>query len=164
MTSLDEIINTSQDVREVKRALSVKMLQEGIVPQQIHRLLNVSVQYVSKWKTRYEAEGVDALLMAYKGKAGYLSPEQEHAIIEWIQSHKTLSVEQLIDHITCQYHVTYKSKQSYYNLLDVSGMSVHRSEKVNPKHDEVLVLEKRAEIKKNFWSMKKRFTKGKLLS
>lgn len=83
MTSLDEVINTSQDVREVKRALSVKMLQNGITPGQIHGLLNVSVQYVSKWKTQYEAYGVSSLLIAYKGKEGYLDAHQGLAKDSW---------------------------------------------------------------------------------
>jgi putative transposase len=84
MTSLDEIIDTSQDVREVKRALSVKMLHSGITPGQIHHLLNVSVQYVSKWKTQYEAYGVASLLLASKGKERYLTAGQEYAIVQWI--------------------------------------------------------------------------------
>jgi putative transposase len=154
MTSLDEVINTSQDVREVKRALSGKMLQHGITPGQIHGLLNVSVQYVSKWKTQYEANGISSLLIAYKGTKGYLTAHQEYVVVQWIQNQKTLSVEQLIAHSTHQYGVTYKSKQSYYHLLDLGGMSFHRSEKVNPKHDAEKVLEKREEIKKNFWRMR----------
>ncbi len=92
MTILDEISDTSQEVREVKRALSVKMLQYGITPDQIHHLLNVSIQYVSKWKTRYEEQGTVSLLLAYKGKAGYLTSEQEQEIISWIQSQKTISI------------------------------------------------------------------------
>jgi putative transposase len=159
MTSLDEIIDTSQETREVKRALSVKMLQYGITPEQIHHLLNVSVQYVSKWKTKYEVHGVASLLLAYKGKEGYLNSDQEHEIVQWIQNHKTLSIEQVIDHITHTYGVTYKSKQSYYHLLDLGGMSYHRSEKANPKHNTAKVLEKREEIKKNFWSMRRQSNK-----
>ena len=154
MTSLDELIDTSQDVREVKRALSVKMLQYGITPGQIHSLLNVSVQYVSKWKTQYEAHGVASLLIAYKGKESYINENQEHDIVQWIQSHKTLSIEQLLERITKNYGITYKSKQSYYHLLDLGGMSFHRSEKINPKHNPEKVLEKREEIKKNCWTMK----------
>ncbi len=43
MTSLDEIITESKDVREVKRALSVKMLQQGIPAAKISMILNVSL-------------------------------------------------------------------------------------------------------------------------
>lgn len=44
MKSLDEIINESRDAREVKRALSVKMLEQGLTVTAISELLNVSVQ------------------------------------------------------------------------------------------------------------------------
>ena len=53
MTSLDEIIDRSSDVREVKRALSVKMVMQGMTVTAVSELLNVSVQYVSKWKVKY---------------------------------------------------------------------------------------------------------------
>ena len=61
MQDLDEIINEATDAREVKRALSVKMERSGITPAQICQVLNVSPQYVSKWKGQYEAEGATAL-------------------------------------------------------------------------------------------------------
>lgn len=160
MTSLDEMINTSQDVREVKRALSVKMLHHGSTPGQIHRLLNVSEQYVSKWKTQYEAHGAAALCVAYKGKAGYLTAHQEHEIVQWIQQHQTLSLEQLMEYITHNYGVMYKSKQSYYHLLDLGGMRFPRSEKGNPNHNPEKVLEKREEIKKSLWSRRPLSTPG----
>jgi putative transposase len=161
MISIDDVINTSKDAREVKRALSVKMLQHGITPAQIGSLLNVSMQYVSKWKAQYEAQGAVAFSLAYKGKEKYLKPHQEQEIIQWIHAHTTLTIEQLIEHITHTYGVTYKSKQSYYDLLDRGGMSYHRSEKANPKHNADKVFEKREAIKKNFWSMRRRSTQGR---
>jgi hypothetical protein len=42
--------------------------------------------------------------------------------------------------------VVYRSKQSYYQLLEAGGMSYHRSEKANPKRDEAQVLARREEI------------------
>ena len=44
MNSLDEIIDTSSDVREVKRALSVKMVMQGMSVSAVSEVLNVSVQ------------------------------------------------------------------------------------------------------------------------
>ena len=54
------------------------------------------------------------------------------------------------DYVEERYGVVYQSKQSYYDLLEVGGMSYHRSEKVNPKRDEAQVLARREEIKKNW--------------
>ena len=61
MHDLDEIINEAKDAREVKRAVSVKMSAQGFSPAQICHVLNVSLQYVSKWKGVYEAGGGAAL-------------------------------------------------------------------------------------------------------
>jgi putative transposase len=150
MHDLDEIISEAQDAREVKRAVSVKMSVQGFSPTQICQVLNVSLQYVSKWKGLYEAEGGVALRLGYRGSESYLQEEQRQAIREWIEARETVSVEALRDYIEEQYGVVYRSKQSYYELLDAGGMSYHRSEKDNPKRDEAQVLTRREEIKKNW--------------
>ena len=134
----------------MKRAVSVKMRVQGFSPVQICQVLNVSLQYVSKWKGLYEAEGGAALRLGYRGSEGYLEERQRQAILRWIGARATVSVEALRDYIEEQYGVVYRSKQSYYELLDAGGMSYHRSEKDNPKRDEAQVLARRDEIKKNW--------------
>jgi transposase len=148
MESLDEIINDSKDTREVKRALSVKMVRNGISPETISQMLNVSVKYVSKWKMIYEAEGAAGLGLGYQGRQSYLNEADRKCVIRWINSHETLSLEALHDHLESHYGVIYQSKQSYYDLLAAGGMSYHKSEKANPKRDEVQVQARREELKK----------------
>jgi transposase len=150
MDDLDKIINEAKDAREVKRAVSVKMSTQGFSPTQICHVLNVSLQYVSKWKGLYEAEGGTALRLGYRGSESYLEEEQRQAILQWIGARETVSVEAVRDYIEEQYGVVYRSKQSYYELLAAGGMSYHRSEKHNPKRDEAQVLARREEIKKNW--------------
>ena len=150
MQDLDEIINEAKDAREVKRAVSVKMSAQGFSPVQICQVLNVSLQYVSKWKGLYEAEGGVALRLGYRGSESYLEDGQRQAILEWIEARETVSVEALRDYIEGQYGVVYRSKQSYYELWDAGGMSYPRSEKDNPKREETQVLARREEIKKNW--------------
>lgn len=150
MHDVDEIINEARDAREVKRAVSVKMSAQGFSPVQICHVLNVSLQYVSKWKGLYEAEGGEALRLGYRGSESYLEDRQRQAILRWLAARETVSVEALRDYIEEQYGVVYRSKQSYYELLDAGGMSYHRSEKDNPKRDEAQVLARREEIKKNW--------------
>lgn len=151
MTSLDEIINESRDALEVKRALCVKMAVSEMPAAQISELLNVTQQYVSKWRVRYGQEGARSLLSGYRGSESYLNNEQRAEILSWIKSHETISVEAVRDYVEEKYSVLYQSKQSYYDLLRAAGLSYHKSEKRNPKRDEARVLERRAEIKKN-WS------------
>ena len=60
MDSLEVMIEQAKDAREVKRAVSVKMGLSGLAPAQICQCLQVSPQYVSKWKGGYDTEGVAA--------------------------------------------------------------------------------------------------------
>ena len=150
METLDDLINDATDSRETKRALAVKMLRTGLSPQSIAHLLNVSEQYVSKWKIRYEKDGVLGLRLAYQGKKSYLSAEQRSELVDWIKTHETMTIEALRDYIASQYEVVYESKQSYYELLAEGGMSYHRTTAINPKYDEAKVMEKREEIQKKW--------------
>jgi len=61
MHDLDEIINEAKAAREVKRAVRVQMSTQGLSQGQIGHVLNVSPQYVSKGKGRYETGGGAAL-------------------------------------------------------------------------------------------------------
>jgi|RhiMetdeSRZDD1v2_1073273.scaffolds.fasta_scaffold742046_2 transposase len=150
MQDLDEIINEARDAREVKRAVSVKMGAQGFRAEQICQVLNVSLQYVSKWKGLYEVGGGAVLRLGYRGSESYLGEAERHAIGQWIGGQETVSVEAVRDYIEEHYGVVYRSKQSYYELLEAEGMSYHRSEKDNPKRDEAQILTRREEIKKNW--------------
>jgi putative transposase len=161
--SLDKIINESLDAREVKRALSVKLVKTGEKPSKVSEWLNVSEAYISKWKGRYEEGGAEELRMGYEGDAGYLSQEQRGEVLDWIKRLERVSVEQVRDYIEEKYQVVYRSKQSYYELLEAGGMSYHKSEKVNPKHNAEKVLEKRAELKKNWQNEKMRLSEERWL-
>lgn len=129
MTDLDEIINQSTEVREVRRALCVKMALSEMATSQICEMLNVSQPFVSKWRMKYEAEGREALLLGYHGSASYLKTEQREETLRWIGSQETIRAEEVRDYIEAQYGVVYQSKQSYYELMQAAGMSYHKSEK-----------------------------------
>jgi transposase len=150
MSRLAELIKEAKETRELKRALSVKMVQSGLAAAQVGELLQVTPQYVRKWQRRYESGGVKALRLGYRGSESYLRGEQRQEVEGWIGTHDTVSVEEVRDYIEEQYGVVYRSKQSYYEFLEAGGMSYHRTEPGNPKHDDVQVLERREEIKKNW--------------
>lgn len=126
------------------------MLQTGLSPQRIANLLNVSEQYVSKWKNKYQKEGASGLRLAYRGKAPYLTSTQRLEVVSWIERHETMTIEVLRDYVESQYDVTYDSKQSYYDLFSEGEMSYHRTTATNPNYAEVKVIEKREEIKKKW--------------
>lgn len=156
MQNPEDIINKSEDVRELKRALAVNMSEEGMKVSDICRGLKVSVPYVSKRKIIYEREGAEGLLLKYKGRESYLSTESREEIIRYTEECENISTEGLRDYIGEKYGILYKSEESYYNLLKSGGKSWHKSQKKNPKRNEEKVILRREEIKKNRQNMRKR--------
>ena len=147
MQSLEQIIDYSRDARELKRALAVKMFQRRMKNQDIAKLLQVSPSFISKWSLIYEEQGALALLLNYQGKVGYLSDEEKQEVILFLQQQAHFSVEQLCNHLEEKYQVVYKSRQSYYDLLDAGGLSWKKTEKKNPQADPVLVEKTQKSIK-----------------
>jgi putative transposase len=158
MDSLGQMIKEAQDARELKRALSVKMELAGMATGAIGELLEVTPRYVRKWRGRYEREGVEGLRVKYRGSESYLSVDQRQELEDWLGGQETITLEEVRDEIEARYGIVYQSKQSYYDLLDASGLSYHRTEKSNPKRDEAQVLARREEIKKNWHHAGKRLS------
>ena len=161
MKTLEEMVKESKDVRELKRALGVKMVKVGVRPNQIAEILNVSEQFISKWKGKYEREGVQGLQLGYQGSRSFLSQDEKVQVVSWIENQAQISVEQLREHLEKAYDVIYRSKQSYYDLLQAGGMSYHRSTVANPKRDEAQVLEKREAIKKKWQNTRMKSSKAR---
>jgi putative transposase len=150
MDRLAKLIEETTDVRELKRALSVKLGAEGMATEAIGAVLQVTPRAVRKWRRRYEQEGVEGLPVRYRGSESYLSVEQRQEIEEWLGAQETSTLEEVRGEIEARYGVVYQSKQSYYALRDASGLSYHRTEKGTPNRNEAQVLERREEIKKNW--------------
>lgn len=154
MAEVDEIINSSRDAREVKRALSVKMSFASLPVSQICELLGVSGPFVSKWRRIYQEQGAEGLRLGYQGGQSYLSPQQRALVLAWIAEQESPQVAHVRAYLEETVGVVYLSQQSYYALMHEAGLSYHKSEKVNPKRDPEQVQERREEIKKN-WSKTK---------
>lgn len=147
---------------ELKRSLSLKMQEAGISTAQICEVLSVSDKFVSKWKIRYPQEGLACLPVQHGGRTSYLNSAERAEVLKHISEQSHYSLPELVAYIHSNYGVTFKSKQSYYDLLSSGGLSWHKTQKSNPKKDEEAILEKRAEIKKNWTRNAKRLKKGKL--
>jgi len=145
--TLDEFILASSDVRELKRALAVKMSLNDIAHTLISTILQVSEAFVSKWVTCYHTEGITALTLQYEGSTGYLSPAARQELVAYLQTQTSWRLEDLIQHLETRYHVIYQSPQSYYDLLTEAGLSWKRTQPVNSKKNDAQVLEKRGELK-----------------
>jgi putative transposase len=150
MDKLAQLIEETTDVRELKRAVSVKLREGGMATEAVGAVLQVTPRAVRAWRQRYERDGVEGLRVRYRGSESYLSVEQQQELEDWLGAQETLTLEEVRDEIEARYGIVYQSKQSYYGLLEASGLSYHRTEKGNPKRNEAQVLERREEIKKNW--------------
>jgi transposase len=150
MDRLAQLIEETTDVRELKRAVRVKLSEEGMATEAIGEVLQVTPRAVRTWRRRYEREGVEGLQVRNRGSESYLSVEQRQEIEDWLGTQETITVEAVREEIEARYGIVYQSKQSYYALLDASGLSYHRTEKGNPNRNEEQILERREEIKKNW--------------
>jgi putative transposase len=147
--SLIEIISNGKPL-EIKRATSVKMSLRGDLEKDIASLLEVSVQFVRKWKGLYLTKGASSLLLQYKGSEGYLSVEEKLEVVEYIKKYEHIELEQLIKHIWNTYGVEYNSKKSYYDLLHEGGKSWGGSNTPKKKKNQWNTKEKVDEYSANF--------------
>ena len=101
MSNLDDMIELPANL-EMKRALAVKMILFEFKTEAICALLNVSDACVSKWKIRFDNEGVEALKLNYKGGKGFLTADQRDEILFYLSRQPHYSVEALRDYL--EYH------------------------------------------------------------
>ena len=81
---LENFIASNPDPRELKRAISVRMLIEGIERETIQEILGVSSPFISKWKINYALHGIEGLRLNYQGSRGQLKPEERAEVIQWL--------------------------------------------------------------------------------
>jgi putative transposase len=142
MEELVEFIQSNPDSRELKRALAVQMVLKGYLYRQIAEILSVSDSFISKWWLVFESVGVIGLQLSYQGSKGYLNAGQRQAVINWLQQKNYWNLTQLQQHIQDRYSIKFKSRQSYYELFALSGISWKKTQKRNPKKDPELVQKK----------------------
>ena len=158
MKDLDKII--SEGSLKIKRALAIKMILSNFSIEEICDLLSVKKSFIEKWRAIYNREGAKDLDTKHKGSTGFLTESQLEAVCSFIRNKDTCLLRELIDYIKDNYGFSYKSKQSYYDILTKAGMSWKKTENINPKKDEELVANKKEEIKKNFKNVKMRYLPG----
>jgi putative transposase len=67
-------------------------------------------------------QGVSRLKLGYWGIKGYLK-QQKQEFLAWLKTCSYWSAEEVVEHLERNYNVIFKSKQSYYNLLHIAGLS-----------------------------------------
>jgi putative transposase len=163
LLELENFIASNPDPRELKRALAVRMLIEGICRETIQKILGVSSPFISKWKINYALHGIEGLLLNYQGSQGQLKPEEQSEIIHWLTNKDHWDLSALENYIAEQYQIEFQSKTSYYRLFKSAGISWKKSQKKNPKGDEGLVKKKHQEICETLEEHREAIESGKLV-
>ena len=148
---------------EIKRAIAVRMSILGHSRAEIAEILDISVQFIDKWKPIYFEQGIDGLKLKYKGSEGYLSKQEKQSVIEYIQSQETLTSYELKEHIKTTYGFEYNSPSSYTKLLHEAKFSYKKTQKINPKGKPEQIEAKKKEIQSLIEDNKEDIKKGNLI-
>lgn len=163
LQELEQLIKSNPEPRELKRALAVQMLLQGIKPAKISKILGVSAAFISKYKRIYALEGVEGLKLKHKGSQGYLLKRDRAEVVEWLRSQTQITVSRLENHLEERYGVKFLSKRSYYILLKEAGLSWKKTQKKNPKKNGELVEAKHQEICNLLEANREEIETGKLV-
>jgi len=131
LDELTQLIQSNPHPRESKRALAVRMVMQDYTYFEIRDTLQVSIGFISKWKQMFEKQGIQGLLLKYRGTRGYLDAEQRQAVVEWLKQKNCWQLLDLQQHIKDTYNVVFASNQSYYSLFKEAGIS-RKQRKNNP--------------------------------
>lgn len=143
LNELIKFIKSRPDSRELKRAMAVKLALEQYSYLKIISIINVSLGFITKWKTAFLSQGIEGILLRYKGAKPLLNQDEKQAIIEWLEQKDYWDLKELQSYILANYKISFKSKQSYYDLFKEAGISWKKSQKKNPKRDPEQVKEKK---------------------
>jgi putative transposase len=154
METLQSFIQSNPRPQELKRALAVQMSEKGYSYRDIQSILQVSIRFISTTKQRYEAEGVSVLSVNYWGTQGYLTSEQKAAVVSWMASKESWTIEEVMEHLEAEYNVVYRSRQSYYTLMRQAGFSWKKAQPSNPLKDETQVAQKNRKSSIYWFSIK----------
>jgi putative transposase len=150
METLEKFIQSNPRPQELKRALAVRMVKQGLSYRRIRKLLAVSIGFISSCCQGDEAQGVEGLKLKYWGTPGDLNPQQQQQIYQLLNQKDDWTREEVIADIEDEYEVVYQSKQSYYALLSEAGFSGKHSTPTHPDKDEEQVAQKKRKSRK-FW-------------
>jgi transposase len=146
MEPLSEFIKSNPPAAELKRALAVQMVEQDYPYRQIRDALSVSIGFITTSYQRYQQGGVEGLKSRYWGTQGYLSRQDKQQILTWLNQQEVWNLEEVIEHVEVHYGVSYKSLQSYYDLLAQAGFSWKHSHPTHPDKDPAQIAEKKPKL------------------
>jgi len=143
---LKDFIKTNPNEKEMKRAFTVELAIEGYKYREISKILEMSVEFISKWNQVFKSGGLAALKSSYQGRKGYLTQLERQAVIAWLIEQKIWDISDLEIHLIEKYDVVFQSRQSYYQLLQEARITWQKGEQTNPRQDPEAISKKNREI------------------
>lgn len=108
-----------------RRANALVLLDDGMSCVQVARVLLIDDDTVRTWYDRYQQNGVDSLVLGYKGGFCRLSAEQSRQLLAWVTDTLPGTTRQIGGYILAQFGVTYESRSGLIKLLNRLGLE-HR--------------------------------------
>ena len=136
----------TRDVYELKRLQAVRLYGMGQDIASIQQVVQAAESTIREWVRRYEQHGLAGLASQWQGgNANKLTPEQRSDLTRRLELYTpeqviaadvriaegafwTVSDLQMV--LQMWYGVSYRSRNSYYNLLHSGGLSYQKAEKV----------------------------------
>jgi transposase len=137
LEELQNFIDRTKDIREWKRAQSVKLRLQGFSYREIEKRLEVSISFIAQTQRKYISQGLAGLKLKYRGSKSYLTSQQLCETMQWLSQPENRNISDLERYLMSNYDVVFKSPESYYILLKISR-SHRKHERLTGKFCRVL--------------------------
>lgn len=124
---MQNFISPTKNIPEWNISQAVKLRLKGFSYREIEKRLEFSTSFIAPTHRKYLAGGVAALKLKYPGLKSYLTKEQLSATIQWLSQPENRNISELKRYLILNYHVIFKSRQSYYQILKVGILNWHKA-------------------------------------
>ncbi|WP_442921547.1 helix-turn-helix domain-containing protein [Microcoleus sp. S36a_D3] len=135
-------MKSDRTVRELKRAIAVRIAIKGKLYHEISKIWRVSKFFIGYWKKQFKTKGIAGIKLGYKGSKGYLTSLHKTEVIEGLKNKEYWDFDERVTYLEREFGVSYKSKHSYYELLSLAKIIWKKTQKINPKSEPELVKER----------------------
>ncbi len=123
--------------RVTRRANALVLLDDGMICQQVARVLLFDDDTIRGWYELFEQSGFDGLTrFDMGGSSGKLSLEQTEALKAWVEATLPRSTRQVGAWIEKEFGLVYESRSGLIALLHRLGLEYHKPEVISRKLDE----------------------------
>nr|WP_228049934.1 winged helix-turn-helix domain-containing protein [Tychonema sp. LEGE 06208] len=137
--ALESFIKSDRTVRELKRAIAVRMAIKGKLYHEISKIWRVSKIFIGYWKKQFKTKGIAGIRLGHKGSKGALTSLHKTEVIEGLKNKEYWDFDEGVTYLEREFGVSHKSKQSYYELLSLAKIVWKKTQKIHPKSEPELV-------------------------